>query len=369
MAELEKILFVHEDGDLIIAEAKAHYETLLNRQIAPADLEMLLINGLAYRELLLRAGINDAARQNLVAFARGYALELLGELVGVYRLPASRSLTTIQFALVAGHTGVVIPAGIRIQSTDGKAIFSTSEEKVVPEGTLIAEVPAMAQDAGSTANGYDINKINIILDPQAFVATAQNITTTQGGADEETDDQLRERIKLAPASFSVAGPVDAYKFFAKSAHPSIIDVAVTSPIPGQVNIYPLMEGGELPGPEILAAVEAVCNADKIRPLTDTVIVGEPSIENFSIVVNVTLLTTAVAAAKKAEIENALNTYTAGRKNRLGLDVVRAKIGSICMLEKVYDVEVESPALNIEAEPEKYTNCTGITVNIVGTHDE
>lgn len=369
MAELEKIQFVHEDGDLIIAEAKAYYETLLKRQIAPADLEMLLINGLAYRELLLRAGINDAARQNLVAFARGYALELLGELVGVYRLPASRALTTIQFVLVAGHTGVVIPAGIRIQSTDGKSIFGTTEEKVVPPGTLTADIPAMAQDAGSIANGFDVNKINIILDPQAFIATAQNITVSQGGADEETDDQLRERIKLAPASFSVAGPVDAYKFFAKSSHPSIIDVAVTSPVPGQVNIYPLLEGGELPGPEILDAVEAVCNADKIRPLTDTVIVDEPVIANYSIEVNVTLLTTAVAAAKKAEIENALNSYTASRKNRLGLDVVRAKIASICMLEKVYDVEVESPVANIEAEPEKYTNCTGITVNIVGTHDE
>jgi hypothetical protein len=51
--------------------------------------------------------------------------------------------------------------------------------------------------------------------------------TTANGTDDETDEELRERIRLAPSQFSVAGPTGAYKFFAKSAHPSIVDVSVT----------------------------------------------------------------------------------------------------------------------------------------------
>lgn len=370
MADLTKIQFVHEDANQVIAESKQYYETLLNRQIAPADIEMLLINGLAYREMLLRSGLNEAARQNMVSFSRGAALEYLGELVGVSRLPASGSLCTIQFQLVAGHNGVTIPEGLRVQSMDGQVIFQTVENKLVPAGTNTASLLCACTTSGAIGNSYAINTINIILDPQAFLSTAMNTDTTAGGADEETDDELRERIRLAPASYSVAGPIDAYKFFAKSAHPSIVDVAVTSPMPGQVNIYPLLDGGVLPSEEILDAVQAICNADKIRPLTDTVITGEPVTTDYEIEVELTLLTTAVNQQVINDVTTILNSFRDSRKNRLGLDVVRNKIAALCMLEgKVYDVNVVKPATDIEADPEMYTNCTDITVIVTGTHDE
>lgn len=371
MAELNKIEFVHEDAQRIIAECKTFLEEKLGRQIAPADVEMLLINGLSYRELLLRTQLNEAARQNLVSFSRGAALEYLGELVGVNRLPASSALCSIEFALVAGHTGVVIPAGLRVQSTDGKIIFQTIEEKVCAIGTLTATLQAEATEPGTIGNDYAINKINIILDPQAYITTAQNIDITKGGANEETDDELRERIKLAPATFSVAGPNDAYKFFAKSAHASIVDVAVKghTPNPGDVSIYPLLEGGEMPTVEILEAVQSILSADKVRPLTDTVYTLAPTVEDYAIEVNLTLLTTAVQASTKTAVEKILDAYKEARKNRLGLDVVKNKLVQLCMIEGVYNAEVVSPLANIVADPEVYTNCTGIIVNIIGTHDE
>lgn len=370
MADLTKIQFVHEDANQIISESKAYYETLLNRQIAPADIEMLLINGLAYREMLIRSGINETARQNLVAFSSGAALEYLGELVGVSRLPAASALCTIQFQLVAGHNGVTIPAQMRIQSLDGNVIFETVESVVVPPGTYTTSTTCSCTTEGAIGNSYAVNTINIILDPQAFVSTAMNIDVTTGGADEETDDELRERIKLAPASFSVAGPTDAYKFFAKSAHTSIVDVAVTSPVPGQVNIYPLLDGGILPSSEILDAVQTICNADKIRPLTDTVITLAPDTTSYAISVELTLFTTAVTQQAINLVTSALNDYVASRKNKLGFDVVKNKIASLCMLEgMVYNVDVVSPASDIEVAPEVYSNCTGITVTVIGTHDE
>ena len=370
MADLTKIQFIHEDANQIIAESKQYYETLLNRQIAPADVEMLLINGLAYREMLIRSGINETARQNLVSFAKGVALEYLGELVGVSRLTASGALCTIRFQLVEGHNGVIIPEDLRVQSMDGQVIFQTVESKVVPAGTYTASLLCACSTPGAIGNGYAINTISIILDPQAFISTAMNTDITSGGADEETDDELRERITLAPASFSVAGPVDAYKFFAKSAHPSIVDVAVTSPVPGQVNIYPLLEGGELPSTEILDSVQTICNADKIRPLTDTVVTLTPVVTDYAIEVELTLLTTAVTQQVINDVTTALNNFKTSRNNRLGLDIVKNRIAALCMLDgKVYNVNVVEPASDIEASPEVYTNCTGITVIVTGTHDE
>lgn len=369
MADLTQIQFVHEDAAQIVAEAKTYLEGLLGRQIAPADVEMLLINGLAYRELLLRAQLNETARQNLVSFARGAALEYLGELVGVTRLPASSALCTIEFALVPGHNGVTIPQGLRVQSTDGKIIFQTIEEVVCPVGTLTTQIICEAMDTGTAANDYAINTINIILDPQAFVSTAQNIDVTAGGSDEETDDALRTRIKLAPSVFSVAGPDDAYIFHAKSANPSIVDVAVTSPNPGEVHLFPLLAGGVMPTADILQAVQDKCNAKKIRPLTDTVITAAPTVVNYAISVDLTLLTDAVQASTQAAVQSILQAYIDGRKNRLGLDVVLSKIASLASISGVYDAVVTSPLANIVADPDHFTNCTGITVNIIGTHDE
>jgi phage-related baseplate assembly protein len=363
------ITFVHEDGAQVIAESQAFLEQQLNRSIAPADIEMLLINALAYREVIIRTGLNQAARQNMVSFSTGAALEYLGELVGVTRLPAAAAVCSIQFNLVAGQNGVIIPQGTRVQSTDGKIIFQTIAAVVCSPGDTSKTVQAQASTTGAIGNAYAVNTINIILDPQAFIATAQNTDVTGGGSDDETDDELRDRIKLAPSTFSVAGPRDAYKFFAKSANPAIVDVVVTSPIPGTVNIYPLLDKGTMPTDDVLNDVLAICNADKIRPLTDTVVALSPTPVNYAIEVNLTLLTDSVTLSTQAAVQAALQAYVDARVNRIGLDVIRDKIIAIAMIDGVYDVEVVSPAANIISSPEQYNKCTGITVNPVGTHDE
>jgi phage-related baseplate assembly protein len=362
--------FVSEDTGIIIAELKADYEARTGKVLAPADVEMLLINAFAYREGLIRASINDAARQNLVPFSRGSILEYLGQLVGVSRLPAAGAEVTIRFTLVGGHTGVTIPTGLRVQSTDGKVIFSTVETKLAPVGTLTLDVKAECTTTGKIGNDYEINKIGVILDPLPYVQFASNIELSKGGADEETDDELRERIYLAPASFSVAGPRGAYKYFAKSAHPSIIDVSVTSPNPGEVLICPLLENGQLPTVDILNDVLAVCNADNVRPLTDTVLVQAPNKIDYAIEVDVTLINGAIQSEVETEINSRIDAFKKARLNKLGKDVVSSVISSLCIVDsKVYDVRVISPVNDLVVQEFEYSNCTGVIINIIGASDE
>lgn len=367
MADLLK--FIHEDPQQVVDEMKAELEETLNRQIAPADLEMLLINAFAYRETLLRSSINYVGRQNMVSFSSGAALEYLGLLVGITRLPASSALVTIQFAIIEGHTGITIPQGVRVQSTDGKAVFETMEAVVVIPGVYSGQVAAACTTAGTVGNGYALNTVSIILDPKPYLVSAQNIDVSSGGADQETDDKLRERIQLAPASFSVAGPNDAYKSFAKSASSSIVDVAITSPVPGQVNIYPLLSGGALPSQALLDQVYQICNADKVRPLTDTVVVASPTVIDYAINIELTILTDAVNLGVDSAALAAVQAWVDARKERLGIDVVRNRLMTLSMAEGTYSANVVSPSTDIVADPEVYTRCTGITVSIVGTHDE
>lgn len=117
--------------------------------------------------------------------------------------------------------------------------------------------------AGTIGNDWLAGQISKLVDPLPWVSKVENITTSSGGIDIETDDNYRERIRQAPEKFSVAGPSGAYEYWARTAHQSIIDVSIISPAPGEVEIRPLLEGGEIPGQEILDAVAEVCSDEKL----------------------------------------------------------------------------------------------------------
>jgi phage-related baseplate assembly protein len=340
---LDEPVFFDTDKDVIIAEMKAYYEDLVGFKLSPAQAEMMLINAFAYREQVVRIQANAAAKQNLLAFARYPMLDYLGALVGVSRLPAQKASTTLIFRLVDGHGALVLPAGIRVQSIDGKAVFETLEDKLVLSTDSTVSIQADCTTEGVVGNNYPIGEVSIILDPQAYVYSVYNTGPTSKGADQEDDEGLRDRIQLAPSSFSCAGPRGAYEYFAKSAHPDIIEVGITSPIPGQVNIYPLVEGVAAPSQEIIDAVFAKVNSDKVRPLTDTVVVLPPGKVEYDIVVSLKLLTGAIASSVQSEVLKNLNAYADLGKSKLGKDAVRSQIGGKSSVDNVYSVDVQSPA--------------------------
>lgn len=88
------------------------------------------------------------------------------------------------------------------------AIFRTVDDAVIAPTTMTIELAVLADVAGKVGNGYAIGTINKILDPLAFVSTVENIDVTGGGSDVESDEQLRERIKLAPSQYSSAGSIE-----------------------------------------------------------------------------------------------------------------------------------------------------------------
>lgn len=361
--------FFNTDASKIVDELVNDYEQLTGFKLAPAQAERLLINAIAYRFHIKDIQSNEAAKQNLLAYSRYPMIDYLGELVGVERLPANKATNTFAFNLVTGHPGIIIPSGVRIQSIDGKVVFVTLEDVTVQPSQSTAYIKAECTTEGKPGNGYAIGEVSIILDPQAYVYSASNSTITAGGADAETDDGIRERIRLAPSSFSSAGPDDAYIFHAKSANPSIIDVGITSPLPGQVNIYPLVMGGEATSIEIIDAVYAKLNNKKVRPLNDTVVVQSPGLVNYEIKVNLTLLTGADTALIKKTVTTNLLTYSAIRKSKLGVDAVKSQISAKAAIDGVYNVEVASPENDVIVDFDKVAFCTNVLVNVIGFSDE
>src|SRR4029077_9649382 len=117
--------------------------------------------------------------------------------------------------------------------------FATDVALIIPAGQVDGTVQGTATNPGASANGYLTGQINIQLSPSPLVAAVTNITVSSGGSAPETDDHLRGRIQAAPNEFSVAGPDGAYRFFALSVDPAIVDAQVSSPAPGQVTVYVL----------------------------------------------------------------------------------------------------------------------------------
>lgn len=345
--DLNNIKFIETDTDSIKQHIITVYEGLTGRTLALADPVRLFLCSLASIIGEQRNLIDYLTRQNMLVFAEGIFLDIIGMLVGTARLQASAATTTVRFTLSAAQqSAVIIPKGIRI-TPDGSLMFATTEVAQIKPGTLSVDVPAACQTAGELGNGYLPGELSRLVDPLPFLPTVANTTTTNGGADTEADDDYRDRIEDAPGQFSVAGPDDAYIYHAKSAHASIGDVSVDSPTgnEGKVFIYVLLKTGKPASQEILDAVNAVCNDKRIRPLTDRVYVKAPTVVPYNVrgAFYIDAANASRATAIQADVDKALEDYVAWQRGALGRDINPSELIHRIIQAGAKRVDITEPA--------------------------
>lgn len=237
----------------------------------------------------LYSEFNDRMKQRTLQYARGVVLDALGERLDVVRAQPAPAEAMFRFTVDAVQdSNLLIPAGTRI-TTDGSVYFATTADTVLPAGSQSVAVLGVCMVSGSAYNGLTAGTIGTLVDLIPYIASAQNTTISSGGDDGEPyttegDDRFRERIHLAPAKLSTAGPESGYRYWALTADPDIIDVAIDCPedTPTLVKLYPLMAGGALPEPDTLQKVLEVCSASHVRPMTDQVQALAPETVDFSI---------------------------------------------------------------------------------------
>ena len=186
--------------------------------------------------------------------------------------------------------------------------------------------------------------------------------------DGEADDDFRARIQLAIEAFSTAGPYGAYRYHALSAHPSVRDVAVLGPEsdevdPGQVGIWVLSRiGNGSAEAELTDAVYAACNAEDVRPLTDQVLVYPAEITNYQVDVTIKVPRGPDAETVAELARQRLGAYVTARHG-LGLPVTVAGVIAAAMAPEVVDVDVSSPADDIEPGETGAAYCTASVVTV------
>lgn len=370
LANLPDIQFCERDTARVEQEIFSAYEAIAGTTLYPGDPVRLFLESLAYIISQQRFIIDFSAKQNLLAFAQGEYLDHLGALLDVPRLAPSAARATLRFSLTAPlDWDVVIPAGTRA-TPDNRLMFAVDAETVIPAGAVHVDALATCRTTGAAGNGYVAGQINRLVDPVAHVVHVSNTSITLGGSDVEVDAHLRGRIQVAPEKFSVAGPDGAYLYWALSAHQDIVDVGVWSPAPGQVDIRPLMTGGELPTPEILAAVDTLLQSRKVRPLTDQVFVQAPEVATFDLDVTYHIRTSDAALASQIQtaVQSAVDAWLLWQRTKLGRDITPTELISRMHQAGAKRVALTTPAFQA-LEVWQVAHVDSVSVLYGGLEDE
>lgn len=183
----------------------------------------------------------------------------------------------------------------------------------------------------------------------------------------EGDDGLRSRVVLAPESYSVAGPAEAYVFHARSASTDVADATAGSPAPGDVVVTVLAAAGDgTAAPELLTLVANQVIAAPVRPLTDRVTVRSAEILPFAIAATVYTLEGPDRDLVLATGRARLDAYIADSR-KLGRDITDSGIKAALHCPGVQRVVLPGWA-DIVCSPAQAAHCTGITVTHGGTDD-
>ncbi|PKL00074.1 MAG: hypothetical protein CVV56_08140 [Tenericutes bacterium HGW-Tenericutes-1] len=322
------ISFVNKDVETLLSEMISEYEQAYLQQtgetktLAQGDPVRIFIYSQALRIYAAYQLIDYSAKQNLLKYAEGDYLDNIGVRIGALRLQASSAISKVRFTLSATQINTVpIPKGTRV-STSTSIFFATEEYAEILPGDLYADVNIQCSISGSIGNGFTSGQINVLVDPIGFIQSVSNITTSQGGTDIESDEAFRNRIVIKPESFSVAGPSGAYEYFAKQYNQSIIDVMVSSPLPGQVDVRFILENGEIPNETLLTEVESYLSNKTRRPLTDQVIVGAPNQVSYDIDVTYYIRKSDVVLISDIQvaIENAKSEFIIWQKSKISRSI-------------------------------------------------
>ncbi len=360
MPDLELITF---DAEELYTNAIQKMEIAAGEPLYPGDERRVFAEALIEVLVGMANKCNIACNSKFLDNAEGDALDALGARSNTIRIAAAPAVATFEFTLSAAVlTDTVIPAGTMI-TTDGDVNFATNEDLTIAAGDTKGTVIATCTVAGEEGNGYIAGSVAQLVDSITNVESAINTETTSGGSDEEDDDTYRERIRIAPSSFSTAGPEKAYIYWAKSASATIQDVVVDIPSVCTVNLYILCKGGQLPNAALLALVEASCSASDRRPITDYVTALAPTTVTYNI--EITYYTTAEdeeACEETIEGEGgAIDQYIAWQSGAIGRDINPDKLRALCLSPEsgtgCIRIDVTSPA-RAEVDPLK--------VGIIGT---
>lgn len=339
--------FIPTDPEDIIIWITSVYEEIMGVTVQPASPDQLLIRWAAEAIVLERVLTNYAANQNIPSRAVGDNLDALAELFYMKERPQSKAATCkVRFTISEPQEfAVLIPKGTRVTDSSQTLVWATLEDVYVTAGGTDADTVVQCQTKGEAGNGFVAGQINSIVDPFAYFLSCKNLTESDGGENEATDERFYELLRLSMDAYSCAGAMGAYIYWAKQASTEIKDVVANSPSPSVVKIYAIMDGGALAGETIKREILEKCSADEHRPLTDRVIAADAEVVQYDIAFTYYIQNgnTGSAAEITEAVNDAVERYKVWQCAKLGRDIVPDKLREFLYQTGIKRVEMTAPA--------------------------
>lgn len=345
---MPEIDFAPESTEQILSDMVDTYEQSIFEQtgrrekLPTSSREKIMLNTMAYLVSALYQRFGDRAKMNLPKYSTGDFLDVLASFWGLSRRKAAPAVGEVDFTLSAvREEDIFIPKGTRVSPGD-KLFFQTDEDLIIRSPNISGRVGITCQQTGEIGNGFSEGRINIIVDPVAYVSKVKNIEKTQGGADVEDDLSLRTRIFYAPKGYSVAGPAEAYQFWVREFSQAIEGVGVSTPEPGKVDICLTLKNGEIPEEPYLERLKEFL--ENKRPLTDNLTLRAPDVVEFDMEFAYYINQSDANKEQqiKSAVEAAAQSYLSWQESTIGRDLNPDKLVALVVAAGAKRLKVTAP---------------------------
>lgn len=186
----------------------------------------------------------------------------------------------------------------------------------------------------------------------------------------ETDDRYRRRIWLSPNTLSPHGTAEAYEFWALTAVPELRDVTAIRSV--MHDYYPtilitcLLDDFATPSPsqEQLVRIRSYIQSLSRMGLTDVISVNPPKVKEIEYIVRVWLYPGPAPDQAITTITNNLQKLI-DNQYWLGHDHTHTAIHAACAISGVHNVDIESPADDVNVPLDWVIKVTNLTVTLAG----
>lgn len=269
--------------------------------------------------------IEQAGRMNLLKYASGAFLDNLAALKNVKRGENAKSTVTMRFhkEIDLIQNDITIPRLTRVAAENYEIFWQTPDIDVtIPAGRSFIDIDCLCTENGSFSNEFEHGEINRLIDSVPFIRMVENINTSSGGNDYESDDDLRVRTLNAPSGYSAAGSADSYRYRIQQLDPQIADVAIKQgENDGELTAYILTKSGRATE-EQLAAYQALIDDADFRPLTDKVTVATAIPTHFGVDIDyyISKKDASKVTTIRMAVEDAVNAFVKNQSLEIGKDV-------------------------------------------------
>lgn len=218
------------------------------------------------------------------------------------------------------------------------------------------------------ATGTDLDNLAANFNVKRLIITPADTTSIPPTeAVKESNTALRLRTQQAMEALSVAGPSEAYEYFARSADGKVSDAKAISPSPACITVSVLStEGNGTASAELIKTVMAALTPEARRPIGDRVTVQSAEIITYQVDAVIVLSDQPQSEVIKKTLETQLQRYISDRR-RIGRSIRREKIVGVLNCDGVEDIVLNTPADNVEIGDTQAAYCSRWQINVIQQH--